>query len=75
MEGLPPNQHESVVKHLQDLQETPRPFGAEKLRGRDEYKLRVGNLRIIYGMDDAREEIIVYRIEDRKDVYRRLRRL
>jgi len=63
------------VRHLQALVDDPRPLGAEKLQGRAEYKLRVGNLRIVYGIDDAGEEATVYMIDDRKQVYRRLRRL
>jgi mRNA interferase RelE/StbE len=72
---LPAPYHDRVVKHLQQLGHQPRPFGAEKLQGRSEYKLRVGNFRIVYGIDDARKEITVYLIEDRKDVYRRLKRM
>jgi mRNA interferase RelE/StbE len=74
LEHLPPKQHDLVVEHLRAVQEDPRPFGAGKLQGRDEYKLRVGNFRIIYGIDDATRQVVVYMIDDRKQVYRRLRR-
>lgn len=36
---------DAIIKHLKLLEETLRPFGAEKLTGRTEYKLRVGNYR------------------------------
>jgi mRNA interferase RelE/StbE len=74
LQRLPAPYHDRIVKQLQQLGHDPRPFGAEKLQGRSEYKLRVGNLRIVYGIDDARREITVFVIEDRKDVYRRLKR-
>ena len=74
LERLPAPHHDRVVKQLQQLRHDPRPFGAEKLQGRSEYKFRVGSFRIVYGIDDARKEITVYLIEDRKDAYRRVKR-
>ena len=67
--------YNTVIKHLHSLEENPRPFGAEKLTGRTEFKLRVGNYRIVYEINDATQQIIVHMIDDRKQVYRRLRRL
>jgi len=68
------NQHDAIVKHLKQLENNPRVFGAEKLKGRDEYKLRVGSYRIIYDINDANKEITIYIIDDRKQVYKRLKR-
>jgi len=59
---------------LQQLEENPRVFGAEKLTARQAYKLRVGSYRIVYEIDDARQEIKVLMVEDRKQVYKRLKR-
>ena len=73
LERLSSKTHDAVVQRLQSLQETARPIGCQKLQGRSEYKLRVGNLRIIYGIDDNKKEILVYIIDYRKQVYRRLR--
>ena len=74
LQRLPAPYHDRIVKQLQQLGHDPRPFGAEKLQGRGEYKYRVGSFRIVYGIDDARREITVYLIEDRKEAYRRLKR-
>lgn len=74
LENLSAKQHDRIVKHLQQLSENPRIFGSEKLKGRDEYKLRVGNYRIVYEINDSNHEVTVYLIEDRKQVYKRLRR-
>jgi mRNA interferase RelE/StbE len=74
LDDLPDKQHVRIVEHLRQLEENPHLFGAEKLKGRGEYKLRVGNYRIVYRIDDKNEEVIVYLIEDRKQVYKRLRR-
>jgi mRNA-degrading endonuclease RelE of RelBE toxin-antitoxin system len=49
-------------------------FGAEKLTGIDAYKLRVGSYRIVYEINDVKKEVRVVMVEDRKQVYQRLRR-
>ncbi len=74
LQRLPAPYHDRIVRQLQQLGHDPRPSGAEKLQGRGEYKFRAGRLRIVYGIDDSRKEITVYLIEDRKAVYRRLKR-
>ena len=52
LERLPNKEHDRIVGRLTSLKEDPKPQGSQKLRGREEYKLRVGNFRIIYGVDD-----------------------
>ncbi len=74
LENLLIKQHDRIIEHLKQLQENPRIFGAEKLKGREEYKLRVGSYRIVYDIDDKNQQVTVYLIEDRKQVYKRLRR-
>jgi mRNA interferase RelE/StbE len=48
----------------------PRPPGAVKLKGRDAWRVRVGQYRIIYTIDDGRLLIVVVRAEKRATVYR-----
>jgi mRNA interferase RelE/StbE len=53
------------------LYENPRPARSLKLEGSDmTYRLRVGDYRIIYQIDDRSKTITVYHIRHRKDVYR-----
>lgn len=72
--NLPVKTHEKIILSLRQIEENPRPFGAEKLTGYDAYKLRTGNYRIIYEIDDSRQEVKILMVEDRKQVYKRLRR-
>jgi mRNA interferase RelE/StbE len=52
---------------------TPRPPGCVKLTGYPNlYRIRVGNYRIVYEIQDAKLIIIVITVADRKDVYRDL---
>ena len=60
-----------IVARIQGLAANPRPPGGEKLAGyADRYRVRQGNFRIIYLIDDAALEVTVFKIGDRKDVYR-----
>ena len=62
---------QKVVTRIQGLASNPRPHGSEKLAGyTDRYRLRQGNFRIIYLIDDEASEVTIYKIGDRKDVYR-----
>ena len=74
LDGLPAKVHDKIVDHLRQLENDPRIFGAEKLTAINAYKLRVGNYRIVYEIDDTQKEVRVVMVDDRKQVYQRLRR-
>ena len=60
-----------IVQKIGGLAAEPRPSGAEKLAGYDDrYRMRQGNYRVVYLIDDARLEVTVYKVGHRKDVYR-----
>ena len=60
-----------IVQRILGLAEDPRPPGSEKLAGYDDrYRVRQGNYRVVYLIDDKRREITVYRIGHRREVYR-----
>lgn len=65
----PPFQ-ERIIKAIRNLAKTPRPTGVKKLSGRDAQRIRVGDYRIIYEIDDARILIEVVVIGHRRDVYK-----
>lgn len=52
------------------LASEPRPPGSRKLSGRDAYRVRVGDYRIIYTIDDPKRIVVVVLIGHRRDVYR-----
>lgn len=49
----------------------PRPPGAVKLVGRNDYRVRVGDYRIVYAVDDDEHVVLVARIAHRREAYRR----
>ena len=59
---------QSVIDSLAD---DPRPVGVVKLAGRDDFRVRVGDYRVVYAVDDAERLVIVARIARRREVYRR----
>lgn len=60
-----------IVSKVQALAANPRPQGSEKLAGySDRFRVRQGNYRIIYLVDDERREITIFKIGHRKEVYR-----
>ena len=71
LSDLPAKVHDRVVRQLLDLKNEPRPPGIKKLRGREGYRLRVGDYRILYVVDDALKIVDVYSVAHRREVYRR----
>ena len=60
-----------VVERIQALATDPRAHGSEKLAGyTDRYRMRQGQYRIIYLIDDERREVTIFKVGHRKDVYR-----
>lgn len=60
-----------IVARIQALASEPRPHGSEKLAGFDDrYRVRQGNYRIVYLIDDDARLVTIYKIGHRKDVYR-----
>lgn len=68
--SLPVKLHERIVEGLLALKENPLPSGVEKLRGREGYRIRVGDYRILYTVDKKERKIEVFSIAHRKEVYR-----
>lgn len=60
-----------VAGILDALERNPRPPGAKKLVGPEGYRVRKGDYRILYTIDDPARLVRVYRIGRRSDVYRR----
>lgn len=62
---------ERVAAAIEALAAEPRPHGAARLAGRDDYRIRVGDYRIVYAIDDEARLVLVARSAHRREVYRR----
>jgi mRNA interferase RelE/StbE len=69
--GLPNRIREDIAEAIDDLQANPRPPGCRKLAGVEGYRIRTGDYRILYAIDDASQLVRIYRIGHRGAVYRR----
>jgi mRNA interferase RelE/StbE len=58
-----------ILKKIRGLSKDARPPGCLKLTDEDGYRIRTGDYRILYRIDDALKRIYIYRIKHRKDVY------
>jgi mRNA interferase RelE/StbE len=70
LEGLPDTVLARAVRKMESLRDNPRPAGCKKLKGfRDQWRVRVGDWRIVYIIDDDAKLISVTRIAHRREVY------
>lgn len=62
---------ELIIHRLEQLAASPRPLGVLKMEGEDNlYRVRVGDYRIIYQIQDRVLLIVVVKVGHRGDVYR-----
>ncbi len=69
LDKLPDNIAEPILNAILDLEENPRPVGNKKLKGRDGYRVRIGNYRVIYDIFDNQLIVDVIALGHRKDIY------
>lgn len=70
LDGLPLRDRRRVVSRIRALAAGPRPVGVEKLSGQEKYRIRQGDYRILYLIDDAEVSVTVVRIAHRSQAYR-----
>lgn len=69
--GLPRQQIPKVIENIMSLQENPCPQGCKKLKGKKEelWRIRIGDYRVLYSIDDVIRIVDIRKIGHRKDVY------
>jgi mRNA interferase RelE/StbE len=73
LRALAPNILARVDARIRQLADNPRPRGTERLRGpQGGFRLRVGDYRILYDVDDTQQVVTIGRVRHRRDVYRGL---
>lgn len=60
-----------VIERIAALAEDPRPAGCEKLSGAESYRIRQGDYRIVYTVEDRRLVVEIVKVGHRREVYRR----
>ncbi len=70
LDSIPRNDLQRIMERIAGLAENPRPAGCEKLSGQEKYRLRQGNFRIIYSIQDNQLTVWVVKIGHRREAYR-----
>ncbi|MHB1340985.1 MAG: type II toxin-antitoxin system RelE family toxin [Coriobacteriia bacterium] len=71
LDSLPVHDRARIMERIGALADDPRPYGCEKLSALERYRIRVGDYRIVYSIEDAALVVWVVRVGHRRDVYRR----
>ncbi len=69
---IPEPMRSRIIARLRDLAVNPWCFGSSKLSGVEAWKIRVGDYRIVYTIDQSTRSVLVEDIDHRRDVYRNL---
>lgn len=67
---IPPPHFQRIQDSIANLAQDPRSAGAKKLSGEAGYRIRVGDYRILYEIDDTMNRVAIYRVKHRREVYR-----
>ena len=72
IEKLPTKNSIEVSKAIDNLANDPRPAGSKKLKGQKEiiWRIRVGDFRVLYIIDDKIKIVEIRKVGDRKDIYK-----
>ena len=70
LERLPLKDRRRIVRRIRGLAREPRPYGSQRLSGKESYRFRQGDYRVVYTVDDAEPTVTVFKIAHRRDVYR-----
>ena len=70
LERIPKKIAQQIVKRVRTLEDNPRPPGSQKLSGQERYRIRQGDYRVVYGIDDANQLVDAVKVAHRREAYR-----
>ncbi len=70
LKKIPKNDLKRILSRVEKLGDDPRPMGYEKLTGEELYRVRQGNYRIVYSIQDNELTVWIIKVGHRKNVYR-----
>lgn len=71
LEKLPRKDLKKIISKIKSLSDDPRPPGCEKLSGDEKYRIRQGNYRIVYAIEDDILIVFVVKIGHGRDIYKK----
>jgi len=70
LDKIPEKIFDKIKKVILALKDNPRPLGVKKLTNQEHWRIRVGEYRILYEIDDQDKVIVIFKIKHRKEVYK-----
>ena len=67
---IPQKEYDRIKMSIFDLAQNPRPINCLKLSGREGWRIRIGNYRVIYEIDDKKKIVNILQIGHRKYIYK-----
>ena len=72
LDRLPEGSFNAVLDAVKGLGNSPRPKGVEKIKTAGLWRIRQGDYRIVYSIDDGQKTVTILRIGHRREIYRSL---
>ena len=70
LDKLPKGDFDAVLDAVKGLAKSPRPKGVEKIKSAGLWRIRQGDYRIVYSIDDSQKNVTILRIGHRREIYR-----
>lgn len=71
LRGIPRVDVERILSRIDALRDDPRPPACEKLAAQERYRIRQGNYRLVYGVEDAALIVEVITVGHRREIHRK----
>ena len=68
---IPKKDLRQTIKRIRLLAEEPRPSGSEKLSVQERYRIRQGDYRVVYSVDDTAKTVEIFKIGHRSEIYKK----
>lgn len=70
LDKLPDSLAKNILQHVLLLAKNPHPSNSKKLKGQNNFRLRIGSFRVLYWINTKKKELTILRVADRKTIYR-----
>lgn len=70
LDDIPRRDLQRIMERIAGLAAEPRPYGCEKLSAQERFRIRQGNYRIVYSIQDLELTVWVVKVGHRREVYR-----
>ncbi|RLE05921.1 MAG: type II toxin-antitoxin system mRNA interferase toxin, RelE/StbE family [Candidatus Aminicenantes bacterium] len=70
LENIPKPILQRILKRIRELPNNPKPAGSQKLSNYNLYRIRQGNYRIVYLINNKKLELQIFKIGHRKEIYK-----